>query len=293
MKLSSSSKPVPKNEGFQVLKVKYDENSTVLRHVFVKQFVLNYHKNLNEDKPENRTLFMINVPPFVTEHHIRHLFGRCGKIKRIFLQEKPSLASASSVFNKIQCLSENQTEESSIESVTKYLELDQTIMSYKVCYVVFNKAISLTNALKMTEEETVFTLKPSDTVEGYVAENFYTGIKLWQKQYNDSIVSPGTLKKVATNFLEDYQTKAEKSERLEKEMADSGPDSQGWVTVNRKLRRDRRALVADKFHDIKLKEMYEDRAIKRLNEEHEFEQQIDPLIQAAVKKKKSKKNIEF
>lgn len=288
-----------KNDGFLALPVKYSEDSSVIRHLFVKQFLLNFHKNTNEDKPENRTLLVLNVPPFVTEHHIRHLFEKkCGKIVRIFLQEKPSLSTSTSVFNRIQSLSGDQedmeTDAEPLDFISKHFPSnDNQIMSYKVCYIVFNKPNGLANALKMTTDNVVYTLKPS-TSEANETTNFLTGIKLWQKQYNDSIVAPWQAKKAADSFLEKHKKYVEEEDIREKARAEMGQEEDGWVTVNRKLRRDRQALVSNQYFDQKIQDKYTDRARKRKTEEEHFEESVNKsMLETGKKKSKGKLKVDF
>lgn len=288
----TTNEEIVKNNGFSVLQVKYRFNSNVIRHLFIKQFALSFHKNSNDDKPENRTLFIINVPPFVTEYHMRYLFEKsCGKINKVFLQAKPSMASNASLFNKIQnsSLDMKGNDSNNIEE----LNGDLTIMSYKVCYVVFNKPQGLTNALNMVDNGTVYPLRPDDNSfnnESFTKDQFYTGINLWKKQYNESLFEPTLIKEKVEKFLDDYKNRPEEEQDLE--MADTGPDEDGWITVDRTLRRNRKALVNDQFHDQKVIEKYNDRNMKRKTEEKEFDQKMEPIVEMAAKKKKKKK-IEF
>lgn len=282
-----------KNEGYKVLNVKYDENSGVVRHLFIKQFTLKYHKNENDDKPENKTLSIISVPPFVNEQHIRYLFDNCGKIIRIFFQEKPSLSSVSNIYNKIQCLN---GEEQKITSVMDLIKHKNEINCYKVCYVVFNKTSGLSNALKMAETEKIYFFRP--TIEKSDHSNnscWYTGVKLWQKQYNDSIINEKEMKNIAEAFIEQHSKRVEEMEKMELDQAEifAEPDNQGWITVNRKLRRNREALQNDRYNDEKIEEKYKKRELKRKNKEKEYEKYIENLTKDAMKVKKKKKVINF
>src|SRR5690606_17637894 len=124
------------------LRVKYRPESDVVRHLFIKQFSLN--QSADQDRPENRTLFVVNVPPFVTEHHIRCLFeGQCGKIVQIFFQEKLSLSSISSIYSQIQSLSDETKGATAVASVSKCRDLGHPVSPYRACHVVFNKPLGL------------------------------------------------------------------------------------------------------------------------------------------------------
>lgn len=289
------------NEGFRRLQVRYsDEPSSVVRHLFAKQFSLAYNRSEliekdQKEKPENRTLLLVNVPPFVTEHHIRYLFseqriGGC-KLERIFLQEKPSAGRLASIYNQIQSLrggdneamdtDQNPTTTTAAKSVTSFFAPGEShIMHYKVAYVVFQSPTGLEKALAMADSDQIFSLKPSSTDEKEKSNNFLTGLRLWQKQYNDSAaVQPWQAKKVAEEFLVDFQKRAEEEaarEAVQSARRKGGrPDADGWTTVNRKLnRRDKTALVSSQFFDRKIKEKYDERAKKRRSEEAAFEETV-------------------
>lgn len=313
MKLQEAEVEVPTttttmhNEGFRRLHVRYsdDNSSSVVRHLFAKQFSLAYHyrgedieRRDQKEKPENRTLLLVNVPPFVTEHHIRYLFseqriGGC-KLERIFLQEKPSAGRLASIYNQIQSLRGGDNEDEAMDtdqnpettttakSVTSFFApSEQHIMHYKVAYVVFQSPTGLEKALEMADSEQVFSLKPSTADEKQKNNsNFFTGLRLWQKQYNDlAAVQPWQAKKVAEEYLADFHKRAE--EEAAKEATQSArrrrgrPDADGWTTVNRKLnRRDKTALVSSQFFDRKIREKYDDRAKKRRSEEAAFEEAV-------------------
>ncbi len=294
--------PPMSNEGFRRMQVRYSEDSTVVRHLFAKQFSLMYHKQPSSStikksgdqnlKPENRTLLLVNVPPFVTEHHLRFLFSekRCGcRLERIFIQEKPSAGRLASLYNQIQTLKGGdeegeamETDDQSVKSVTSFFGGDeqQHIGHYKVAYVVFQSPGGLERALEMATSDEVFSLKPPTSEGGDVQKNFLTGIRLWQHQYNQSVETPPwQAKKTAEAYLADFHRRAEEAAEREKRLAAKRgaglPDAEGWTTVNRKVnRRDKTALVSSQFFDRKIKEKYDGRAKKRQQEEAAFEEAV-------------------
>lgn len=308
------------NEGFRRLQVRYtDDSSSVVRHLFAKQFSLAYQNREIEqqkdqkEKPENRTLLLVNVPPFVNEHHIRFLFseqrvGGC-KVERVFLQEKPSAGRLASIYNQIQSLKGGDDEVEAMDtdqnptiakSVTSFFTpSEQHIMHYKVAYVVFQSPMGLEKALEMADSEQVFSLKPSSYDEKHKSSNFLSGLRLWQKQYNDlASVPPWQAKKVAEEYLADFHKRAE--EEAAKEAVQSArkrrgrPDADGWTTINRKLnRRDKTALVSSQFFDRKIKEKYDDRAKKRQSEEAAFEEAVGKTSMLETGKRKKRKGGRF
>ncbi|OTF81987.1 rRNA processing protein RRP7-like protein [Euroglyphus maynei] len=295
---------IVKNEGFNVLQIKYDKHSSVIRHLYMKRFVLNtaamQRKNSDNEiqqqecKSENRTLFILNIPPFINEHHIRYLFQNCGQIVQIYFEKKPSFSTATLMHEKLQKLDskmkqrKQKDETAPSPSVAEFFTKGNEIVAYKICYVVFGKLSGLSNALDMAKTDQVYTFVPDEIDSN--DSRWLTGIKLWQSQYNNSIIEQYRLVKIAENFVSECEKNSDEQNeqrQIEAELQQSNEQqSGGWITVNRKLRRDRRALIADQHHDRQIEEKYKDREMKRKSISEKFDEQIAPIIEGAMKKKK-------
>lgn len=288
-----------------VLKVTYDRQSKVVRHLLLSR--LHLRVQLDSNGPENCTLLVGNVPPFANEAHIRHLFeGRCGQIRRIVFCDslKPSLAMITSVFDKMVHADEDKTRAKQVQQLTeeiadKYLKSSSNSFSgYRACYVIFAASSGLQKAFDMCERSDgeQFVLKPDDpNVEDEQAEPFYTGVRLWQKQYNEKRYPPHVARKEIEAFLQVYRAQQAEVLETEKRLAEAGPDKDGWVTVNRKLKRDRKALLANRDIDKDIKAKYQQRELKRRHDESQFDVSIEKSLnemKADLKaaKKKTKTN---
>lgn len=289
MQITETTSNPNRNEGFKTLKVKASSSSNVVRHIFIKKFWMPFaQNNTNQGDPEsaeNRTLFLINIPPWITENHLRHLFEkRCGKILSIFFEDKASMATSIKALSKIQ----NVQEASGSKIANYFTKASQS--SFKVSYIVFNKVAGLQNALDLAEEDNVYCLKP-DQMDQDQQLCFLTGVALWQKQYNDSLIAPWKAKRDIESFLSDYKQAKVEEEETSKMIAES-EDTDGWTTVNRNLRRNRTALRNNQYQDEQIRGKYADRANKRLAEESKFDEKIDKsLEQFGMKKKKKAKFI--
>ena len=289
-----------KNEGFNVLQVKFDKQSSIIRHLYVKSFISNsliqQRKNSDHDlqqqqecKAENCTLFILNIPPFINEQHIRYLFEKCGKIVRVFFDEKPSFQTATSMLEKIQKLDSktDQQDKSAIPlGFSSSVFEENEIFNYKICHVVFAKLSALSNALDMAGTDHVYTFVPDEIDPD--DKRWFTGIKLWQSRYNNSVIEQYHRVKLAEKFVAEMDEQSdEQQKRIEAEQQQSiEQESGGWITVNRNLRRNRRALIANQQHDRLIEEKLKDRQMKRKLSEQKFDEQIAPIIEAAQKKKK-------
>lgn len=275
MGIDESSDNEPK-----VLKVTYDRESKVIRHLLLSRVHLRVQ--LKSNGPENCTIFVKNVPPFVNEAHICHLFEtQCGQIRKIvFCDLKPSLEMITSVFNKMALADDDKTPAKHIQQLTenvmeKYLKSSSnSISGYKACYVIFSNSSGVQKALDMCEESETkpFVLKPNDE------EQFFTGVLLWQKQYNEKRYPPHVAKKEIQNFLQVYREHQAEVEEETKLIAEAGPDKDGWVTVNRKLKRDRKALLGNRDIDKGIKEKYQQRELKRRHDESQFDVAIEKSL---------------
>ncbi|KAJ8942030.1 hypothetical protein NQ318_002784 [Aromia moschata] len=72
-----------KEQGFKALPLRVSSASTANHYVYVKQHSI---RNFDETKPPDRTLFVLNVPPYATEDSLKHSFSPAGKVEAVILQ---------------------------------------------------------------------------------------------------------------------------------------------------------------------------------------------------------------
>ncbi|XP_044255896.1 ribosomal RNA-processing protein 7 homolog A [Tribolium madens] len=101
-------------QGFTVIPFYFSSDSTDHHDMFLKEHSV---RNFEEKKPPGKTLFVLNVPPYLTEEHMKDVFSPAGKVQSVMLQT-----------------SVNETNE---------------LCGFKIAYVVFTKRESLLKALKL------------------------------------------------------------------------------------------------------------------------------------------------
>lgn len=170
----------------------------------------------NKNKPGDRTLFVLNVPPFVDENFLAELFVKAGKVSRIQLCDKP------------------MSNEKNIESD---LFCEEPKIGYKVAYVVFESPESLNKALQIKE------LKPTGNYP-----KITSGVTKWIKDYNNSIPNMKDLKSKINLYMENYDRQMK--EKIESEKALTEADDEGWITVTKQSKKsgfERKESVTNKI----------------------------------------------
>lgn len=153
-----------------------------------------------KDKPSGRTLFVVNIPPYVDEKGVANAFHEAGKVQSVQLSLKPN------------------TTESTTERFTPEIQKP----SFRVGYIVFTKVAELDKALKLSE------LAPMNLKQ----HKILTGMSKWMEQYNSSILTQTSLKEKVENFMKRHDAETKKAEDKEKELEQE--DDEGWVTVTKR-----------------------------------------------------------
>ncbi|KAL8221811.1 UNVERIFIED_CONTAM: Ribosomal RNA-processing protein 7 A [Gekko kuhli] len=193
--------------GYTAIPVKFSEKHQSPHYLYMKE-----HKVRDETdpkRPPNRTLFILNVPPYCTEECLSRLFSGCCSVQSVEMCEKPSLgekpeAPESKFFNT------------------------KTLLGFKVAYVVFKNPAGIQAAQSLSTKGSL--------VISSVSHPMQTGIHKWIAGYAASLTDPAELKKEVDAFMQAYDQKvAEEDANAEDE--DGVPDEEGWVKVTRRGRR--------------------------------------------------------
>jgi len=179
-------------QGFKVIPIQFSSTSTTCHELFVKEHSV---RNQSEDKPPDRTLFILNVPPYATEDSFKRVFSCVGPVTKVTFQEKPS--------------SKNTVSEGA----------NKTLTGFKVAYVIYQKSSSVQKALNLTK------LEPLSTDDHPII----TGIQKWAKEYNSQICDQSKLQQEVDSFMKRFDVQAEKQKQRGKQ-ADDG----GWTVVTKK-----------------------------------------------------------
>ncbi|KAF7282719.1 hypothetical protein GWI33_002113 [Rhynchophorus ferrugineus] len=81
---------------FKVMQLRYSSKNSTYHELFIKEHSLR-HKE--EDKPLGLTLFVLNIPPYITEAHMKDAFSEFGNIASVKFQEKETNDKRRSSFN--------------------------------------------------------------------------------------------------------------------------------------------------------------------------------------------------
>uniref|UniRef100_A0A3P8VD88 Ribosomal RNA processing 7 homolog A n=1 Tax=Cynoglossus semilaevis TaxID=244447 RepID=A0A3P8VD88_CYNSE len=137
--------------GFTVLSLRFDSDSVAQHNLYVKEHKVRAEKSSH--RPLDRTLFVLNIPPYCSEAVVKELFSQFGCVQSVELKDHPG------------------SSEESGPKLSKFFKQAEN-KGFKVGYIVFKKPSSV-NAAKShpvdvplivsTEEHPVKTGVQSDT----------------------------------------------------------------------------------------------------------------------------------
>ncbi|CAK1544821.1 unnamed protein product [Leptosia nina] len=182
---------------YRALELHFIKDSPHPHVIYFKEHLVREH---TADKPSGRTLFVVNIPPYVDEQCMIKAFRKAGDIQSVQFSIKPNstISQNSEIFLKEKCTP-----------------------NFKLCYLVFKTVIGLDNALKLTE------LQPINC-----DSHLTLGLKKWINEYNSTILKPSELKDSIERFMEEYDKKTKQEMEKEKQMQEE--DDEGWVTVTKR-----------------------------------------------------------
>uniref|UniRef100_A0A8C1MXL0 Ribosomal RNA processing 7 homolog A n=1 Tax=Cyprinus carpio TaxID=7962 RepID=A0A8C1MXL0_CYPCA len=174
--------------GFTVLSLRFSEDDA---HAALHQLCVKEHRVRAEsstNRPLDRTLFVLNVPPYCTESVITEMFSRFGPVQSVELKERPGAS------------------EPSHSGLTKHFT-DKHRQCFRVAYIVFRHASGV-NAAKRHPENVPLVVS---TAERPVR----TGIHKWIQQYSDSLIKASSLQQDIDQFMNDYDRQKEEVSVIE------------------------------------------------------------------------------
>ncbi|KAM4650789.1 ribosomal RNA-processing protein 7 homolog A [Discoglossus pictus] len=193
--------------GYTAVPVKFSEEHQTHHCLYVKEHKV--REDLDKTRPQNRTLFVINVPPYCTETSLSRIFSNACPVESVELQEKPGPS------------------ERKPTAASKYFDVT-TPKGFKVAYIVFKNASGIHEFSSLKSQTPVLLSGKGHHVK--------TGIQKWIQEYKASLVDTELLQAEIDGFMKEYDKKlAEEEEKAEEE--EGVPDEEGWVKVTRKGRR--------------------------------------------------------
>lgn len=190
-------------EGFTVLPVKVKLNSPCNHYLYLREHNV---RETDDRKSKHKTLFVTNVPPYVDQSCLEHLFQCCGSIANVIIQDKPGPFV-------------NHT----LEQEAVFERLPPSTR-YKVAYVVFRAKMALRAALTLPYSS------PRVLYEG--GQRPVTGVRKWVSEYKNNLLSENELQEAIDTFMENHDKTVEEDRQREADQA-GVPDEDGWITVTK------------------------------------------------------------
>ncbi|XP_051899001.1 ribosomal RNA-processing protein 7 homolog A [Pristis pectinata] len=190
--------------GFSEIPVRFSDRNAISRCLLVKP---HQAREPAAARPQNRTLFVLNVPPYCTQDSVHRLFSQCGTVTSVELQEKPGPGTKP-------------------EAKKSKFFSGKPVEGFQVAYIVFKTPAGMKSALKVQKP---WILSPSE-------HPIKTGLQKWIQEYSSSIIDPEALQSEVDEFMKQHDKRMAELEALA-EADDGVPDEEGWVKVTRKGRR--------------------------------------------------------
>ena len=190
--------------GFRALTLKYKADSSGQHMIFVKQHAV---REKHPDKPSDRTLFILNVPPYATEESLKNAWQDCGSVKSVFFHAKPN--SGPPLVNE-----------------SPFFPTHKEIKGFKVAYLVFEKPDGLQRALRWSQDQPLVLSSEEQPLK--------CGSKKWVEEYNSRIPNVKEMQDDIDKYMAKYDKNVE--QQIEKDKAAGEEDDEGWVTVTKRGR---------------------------------------------------------
>ncbi|XP_076310269.1 ribosomal RNA-processing protein 7 homolog A [Tachypleus tridentatus] len=205
---TTMSNSVGNSGSFVSIPVKFSEKSNSVNYLFCKDHRV---REKHECKPQDRTLFVANVPSYCDKECMKNVFRDCGIVEQVLFHKKPTAGPPA-------------------ENTSSFFIKEQPIKGYKVAYIIFKKPSGLRNALNL-----VLNLKVSESEPRILSSQTHrlpVGIKKWCQEYNDKVPNLTALKEEIDTYMSEFDKKVEEEKKQAKEM-EGVPDEEGWITVTK------------------------------------------------------------
>ncbi len=192
--------PSSELDGLRVLPIKFDASYGAFHHLFFKPHRV---REPCEEKPNLRTLFLSNVPPWATSEALKRIFTPNGPVEAVYLQKSPSSGPPPR--------QDGPGGEARVGAGFRY------------GYVVFDRPSGVRRAMEkmdLSEARTVST--ESSPVQ--------VGLEKWRREYNESLSLDlvAVEKEIEEGVAAHDAAKEEANRKTEEE-----EDDEGWTTVTR------------------------------------------------------------
>ncbi|XP_054464087.1 ribosomal RNA-processing protein 7 homolog A [Anoplopoma fimbria] len=191
--------------GFTELTLRFSSHSLAEHKLYLKEHKVRAEKSSH--RPMDRTLFVLNIPPYCSQAVVKELFSQFGCVQSVELRDHPG---------------------SSQESGPKLARCFKPVekQGFKVGYIVFENSSCVSAAKSHPHDEPLVVCTEQRPVR--------TGVQKWIHQYTDSFILPDKLQQIVDSFMDGYDTrKEEEADRQKKEIEQQQEDEEGWVKVTK------------------------------------------------------------
>ncbi|XP_054726064.1 ribosomal RNA-processing protein 7 homolog A [Anastrepha obliqua] len=198
---------MPEIEGYKVvpLRLTADRPLELCPQIFMREHFIRLE---DVNKPKGRTLFLLNVPPYVTEQSLSVFFRKSVDVpNKVSFAERPGR-------NESEIWQQNNIPFSSSTVPFKF----------KVAYIVFQKSTGVQRALEVKSID-LFNTDGSSVLE--------SGMELWHTEYNKRLLDEIEEQARIDKYMEAYDEREKNALEAAK---NSKADADGWVTVGKQGR---------------------------------------------------------
>ncbi|KAM9843888.1 ribosomal RNA-processing protein 7 homolog A [Aulostomus maculatus] len=190
--------------GFTVLPLQFSSDTVAKHNLYVKEHRVRAEKTSH--RPTDRTLFVLNIPPYCSEGVVRELFSQFGIVQSVELRDHPGSQQSGPRLSQF------------FKPAAK--------KGFKVGYIVFQNSSSIKVVKSHPHNASLVVSTPEHPVR--------TGVEKWIHQYKQSFIQPDKLQEVVNSFMKVYDKKKETEEKQQrKEVEQQQEDEEGWVKVTR------------------------------------------------------------
>lgn len=186
---------------FLVLKLYTSKDSAIAHNIFIKEHAV---RQITPEKPAGKTLFVLNIPPYITKQNLKDIFQSAGPVKSVLFAEKATQPTIPDPLKPSPFFPQKE------------------LFKFKIAFIIFETSTALDNALELDK------LPPVSTVSELI-----TGVAKWKQQLIQKMPNNDEeLQNDIDSYMSNYDASEEKKAEIEKNL--NGTDSNGWVTVGKK-----------------------------------------------------------
>ncbi|TDG47214.1 hypothetical protein AWZ03_006345 [Drosophila navojoa] len=252
-------------EGYRVVPLRMTPDAKHCHSIYMREHFI---RLMDPNKPKGRTLFLLNVPPYVTEASLKTFFKSKGKVESVLFAEKPGRDETEHWYEGLDVPFSNV----------------QAPFKFKVAYVVFEKSTSIGQSL-VIESIDLFNSSGECLIK--------TGMELWHDNYvNKYILDAEKTQRQIDAYMASYD-KRERAALAAARTSEADPD--GWVTVGKDGRNagfEQKESVVGRIE----RKMAKDKKTKELKNFYTFqirESKMQNIVELRKKYEEDKQKIEL